>query len=311
MHRLKKFFDTFGYVVIRNCINEAHEELINAEFDSNYLRAKKEIKKGENSVIVDALEYSPETFKILQESPVFDFVRLLIGHDSIYWASDFQRFHNQSVFHKDLNRNPSVLKVAFYLQAYTQEDGGDFILVPGTHLRGNPYSDGAVLGLNWPNGGGYNNNHLLSEVNVGAGVLQGNLNIPSVSIKLNYGDLLLFDVALVHSVNSSNKLRRMIAINFLKGFSECQKDAPTLTLDQYLEEVACFRVADYLSLKFQGTDSPTEFKKYSDVLLNSASDKFKPFLVPSPDNLIQKFVDLIKTPDDAKAYISGAYKLHI
>ena len=102
MHRVKKFFDTFGYVVMRNAINQDFEELINAEFDANYIRAKKDITKGKNSVIQDAIEYSPQTFNLLDQAKVFDVVRLLFGNDAIYWASDFQRFHNKSIYCKKL-----------------------------------------------------------------------------------------------------------------------------------------------------------------------------------------------------------------
>jgi ectoine hydroxylase-related dioxygenase (phytanoyl-CoA dioxygenase family) len=218
MDSLKRFFETFGYVVIRNVYDKFLLSELEAEYDqvasSHFGKSVEDFLKNPIPM-VHGVESSQKLLDFVQNSRVLPIIEELLGEDAVFWGSDLSTFNRSSQFHRDAIGDYHLVKAGIYLQDTTEKDGGQFCCIPGSHLYGDAFSAKCSEGLLWPKTAGYANDSYVGDLDLETGGKRQ--VIPSVKIDLSVGDIIFFNPALVHSVPASNRLRRMIALSFFEG----------------------------------------------------------------------------------------------
>lgn len=252
MSSLRRFFDTFGYVVVRNVFDkslvpgliDAYDEVVTQHFGMS----KEEFyAQPTPAPVISGVEKSQTLLSFLQDSRILPVVDELIGDDAVYWGSELSTFKSPSQFHRNNLGDYRFLKVGVYLQDTTVEDGGQFSCIPGSHIYGDTFSNFCSAGLKWPKGAGYEEDTFKGEFDFNKPV-EGN-QIPAVNVDLAAGDIIFFDQRLVHRVPASNRLRRLISIVFYEGekaFNARPRASREFFGLTYSETLVAMKIALYL-----------------------------------------------------------------
>src|ERR1700743_3062783 len=137
MSLLKKFYDTFGYVILRNAYDKNLIPGLQAAYDrtvASHFGQSIEDFLAKPRPMIGGMEVSQELLNFVQNSRILPAVEELLGDDAIFWGSDLSTFVAGSKFHRDAWGDYKLLKVGVYLQDTTEQDGGQFCCIPGTHL---------------------------------------------------------------------------------------------------------------------------------------------------------------------------------
>lgn len=282
MSPIRKFFDTFGYVVLRNVFDKSliaelcqvYDNTVTSHFG---VSIEAFMQNPKPKPIIGGVEESDELLAFVSNSKILPIVEELIGDDAVYWGSDISTFKSGSNFHRDALGDFKLLKVGVYLQDSSAEDGGQFCCIPGSHIYGDTFSDLCSDGLIWPKGSGYADQAFIGDFDFNNPIRQN--SIPTTKIDLAAGDIIFFDQRLVHAVPASNRLRRMIAITFFEG--EKSFNARNRVADEFAglshgEALIAMRLASFL---LESRNGRTPLLGYSEKLNENNIGNLRKYLM--------------------------------
>ena len=269
--RIKNFFDTFGFVVIKNMLNASEYKNLKEEYDAQYrlrdasLADQSARRAFFSGGILDAIlkffgrraptpgmRFLPNFVDTSQYFTDFFFkeemqklYRYFAGEDFLYLGSDGSHFLTTSFpWHRDWYTKNPILKINYYFSDFPFL-GGRFMLIPGSNFASDSYAALLQKSMSWPMQnkfpGGMNENSFLpiSENPRQSYLAQkwqnlknyfsrksDNIKIPHVSVKLNRGDVVIFDQRLIHCVESNFPIvpRRLLTILLSKNAFEFSDD---------------------------------------------------------------------------------------
>lgn len=265
---IKNYFDTFGFVVIKNMLSKSEYNSLKSEYDKQYrfrqaILTRKEIIKnifpngfyigGIVKVIkefsrregmrflpnfIDSSKNFTEYFFKEEMQKIY---RYFAGDDFLYLGSDGSHFITTSFpWHKDWYTKNPIIKINYYFSDFPFF-GGRFMVIPGSNIAGDTYAGLLQNAMSWPmqnkHPSGLNENSFLPrcenprEGYVAAkwrlfkNYLTGKsdaMPVPHVSVKLNKGDIVIFDQRLIHCVESNFPIipRRLLTVLLSKNAFE-------------------------------------------------------------------------------------------
>jgi phytanoyl-CoA dioxygenase PhyH/tetratricopeptide repeat protein len=257
------FFDTFGYLVVRNLYDKNKVADLVAAYDAvvtSHFGTTMEAFLASPQPVSNGVEMSRELLAFLQTSPILPIIDQLLGEGAVFFGSDLSTFRSGSQFHRDALGDYRLLKVGLYLQDSTAQEGGQFCCVPGTHHFGDRYSDLCSQGLQWPHGAGYAANVFNGEFDFNQHLLRN--NTPAVRIDLAAGDAIFFNQALIHMVPAGSRPRRMIAMTFFEGeksFNSRPRAQGEFAGLTHAETLAAIRLSSFLVERSLGRNPTMDY----------------------------------------------------
>lgn len=308
----RSFYETFGYVVFRNAFDKnLLPELIKAYDDVVALHPKCsempiENEAASSGVILAGAEQSQTLLNFIQNSRILPLVEEHLGNDALFWGSDLSMFRRGSDFHRDMLGDFKFLKACIYLQDSTEQDGGQFVCIPGSHHYGDQFTRLSGQGLRWPNGAGYEP-MMMGEIDFSTNI--SSMAFPTVKIDTTVGDIIFFDQSLVHAVPASNRLRRQLALSFFEGkktFNTRPKVSGEFAELEYEQRLAAYRIANYILASSLGREAQIN---YHQKLFDMKIDRLANYLnVSSSDQLIAANTNIIKgSSDTSLRLITSSY----
>jgi hypothetical protein len=304
MIRLKKFFNTYGYLIIKNCLQDVDYEKLIGEYDSIFVE-KYGFFPNQSTAITLGIEKTSYLHSIIENSQLIPLCKMIGGEDCSYVGSDLSLFYNPSQLHRDIWSYTMVFKTGIYLQDANESKGGKFLLIPGSHRREQDFANLCSNGLRWPSGSGYSD-EILSVLDMKGGLPGASafLDLPVKEISINKGDVLIFDQRLVHgTTHNPNQPRRMCALNFIEGFSSLKEKFTSATTQSYAEEIASVKVAENFIERPRFPELTLEYALgYEFKLKNSQLEQMR--LKINPD-LLEKYRSIINSKPFAFEYLMG------
>ena len=261
--RIKNYYDTFGFVVIRKMIPNKDFKKLTKEYDRTYnernndkssfyklfnslhLIGKKKfgIKEALKSFKSSGMRFMPN---FVDESKVYSdyffsdkykkVFRYFAGENWLYLGSDGSNFITSSFpWHRDWFIKTPIMKFNFYYNPLPFI-GGKFLLIPGSGRPDDSYSQLIQKCIAWPmvnkKAGGMAENFRLPDSKNPRDIfsIRNKLfkykEIPHVEITLKKGDLILFDHRAMHCVqnNFPSFQRRLMTILISKNAYDFEKN---------------------------------------------------------------------------------------
>ena len=187
-------FNTFGFLVVRECLTEA--EMLEYSFEFNRaIDAIGRVKKGSNTGHYAMMVGSraPLTARLMEDPRFFDVASQLLGAPVLCAGAGGHLFSGDTRWHPDHTRELTheVLKFCIYPDALSAKSGA-LRVIPGSHLQ--PWSESFVRKSNL-------------EIFGVAGD-----EVPSYVFESTPGDMLVFNGRLWHAAFGGRVTRRQGAI---------------------------------------------------------------------------------------------------
>ncbi len=240
--RYANFYDTYGFLVIRNLLSKQEFKECVREYDSEYKRRTGELSPWE--ILLNQLGFSgPKMYSFRQvmtaifrrgmsflpyfaeDSKYFtsllastrmrDLFKYFCGENWLYLGSDGSRFATTSFpWHRDWYTKAELMKCNFYFNTLPFF-GGRFLLIPGSQHVGDVYGRRIQKSISWPMqnkkpSGMNENEHIPDIINprekfkfFGRFSKTDAFDVPHVKIKVKKGDLVIFDQRMLHCVETS------------------------------------------------------------------------------------------------------------
>ncbi len=184
--------------------------------------AKAILRRDAMRFLPDFVDSSEKFCNFFFEEERLKVYRYFGGDDFLYLGSDGSHFITTSFpWHRDWYTQMPIMKFNFYFNPLPFL-GGRFMVIPGTNFPDDSYSQLVQKSMSWPMqnkfpGGLSENGFLPPIVNPRRGkidAIKQNIltwiglqnpmaDVPHMSIKLNKGDLIIFDQRLLHCVEST------------------------------------------------------------------------------------------------------------
>jgi ectoine hydroxylase-related dioxygenase (phytanoyl-CoA dioxygenase family) len=229
------YFETFGFLVLRNAFSSEETNLITKEADQVWKHTQgRDTDSGHTEVgkqISGFIEMNTVLTNLIADDRVYVAVEQLLGPGFTYVASDGNMWAGDTVWHSDDNIRPGYkrVKIALYLDPLTRKNGC-LRVVPGSHLY--PFHKGLKKVFQ----ADQNPFGLVPEM------------VPSFPIETNPGDILMFCHDIMHASFGAHQLRRQIALSFFAKpevdehkkwvvglYSEIRKKSDELTAKSFLD----------------------------------------------------------------------------
>ena len=236
------FYDTYGFLVIRNVLSRVEFKECVKEYDSEYKR-----RTGEESIlkmlvnrmglsgpkkyglrkIASTLfrkgmaflpcfaEESKHFTNMLASKKMTEMFRYFCGENWLYLGSDGSRFATTSFpWHRDWCTKTELMKCNFYFNTLPFF-GGRFLVIPGSHAVTGIYARRIQKSISWPlqnkNPTGMNENDFIPRiVNPRKGfsvkdifIWKEKFDVPHTKLRIRKGDLVIFDQRIMHCVETS------------------------------------------------------------------------------------------------------------
>ena len=171
--------------------------------------------------------------------------RYFAGEDFLYLGSDGSHFLTTSFpWHRDWYTRMPNLKMNVYFNPLPFF-GGKFMLIPGSNFVNDSYAQLLQKAMSWPmqnkRPGGLSENSFLPDfvnprqgvitrwitsLKITLGLAQPKPDVPHVSVKLDRGDVVIFDQRLIHCVqaNFPSFSRRLLTVLLAKNAYEFSDD---------------------------------------------------------------------------------------
>ena len=193
------FFDTFGYLLIRQLFSPSEMEKIIEGFEwsiQNYGGGKNHDGKN-RTTFPGPIEHTPEMCTILDHPSILGLIGGILGEDFNYAGGDGNYYSGNTNWHPDGNWGQLfAAKTAFYLDSLTW-DTGAVRLIPGSH-RPDHFIRQEQIDVN-------NSLELF-------GILP--TEFPgSIAVETDPGDIVIFNHDLYHASFGGDARRRMFTIN--------------------------------------------------------------------------------------------------
>lgn len=159
--------------------------------------------------VISAFEKDKVFRDILMQSGFKKTIDSVLGGGLLY-SNDLSTFKGGSNWHRDSYNRLPLWKFAVYLDG-SYGDDQHFLYIPGSHHWGDKFAHGLQDFSNWPRGAG-----LLAGLNSDYSINNSTSNIQPCAIKINRGDIIAFDIRILHAVFSQNNSpRRLISTIFM------------------------------------------------------------------------------------------------
>ena len=276
--KIKHFFDTFGFVVIRKAITRCDFKLLLAEYDQQYAIRTGEpnaLKMLKNALWLDGkkrfgIRYSLKklfnrgTMRFLPNfvdgSEVYTnfflssrfqkIFKYFAGENWLYLGSDGSNFITTSFpWHRDWFTKVQILKFNVYYNPLPFF-GGKFLIIPGSNFTDDTYAQLIQKCMSWPiqnkRKGGLSENGRLHQLSNPRDIFRktrkGEITVPSIKLKINKGDIILFDQRAVHCVqnNFPKFQRRLMTLLLSKNaydFSDSHPNLQNSSRSELMQEI--------------------------------------------------------------------------
>ena len=193
------FFDTFGYLLIRQFFSSEEISKIIKGFEwaiQNYGGGKNHDGTS-RTTFPGPIEHTPEMCAILDHPSILDLIGGVLGKDFNYAGGDGNYYSGSTGWHPDGNWGQLfAVKVAFYLDPLTR-DTGAIRFIPGSHQPDHFVRQKQI-----------DVNKSLDLFGISPRDFPG-----SIVIETNPGDIVIFNHDLYHASFSGGTRRRMFTIN--------------------------------------------------------------------------------------------------
>ena len=193
------FFDTFGYLLIRQLFSPSEMEKIIEGFEwsiQNYGGGKNHDGKN-RTTFPGPIEHTPEMCTILDHPSILGLIGGILGEDFNYAGGDGNYYSGNTNWHPDGNWGQLfAAKTAFYLDPLTW-DTGAVRLIPGSHRP----------------------DHFIRQEQIAVNNSLELFGIPptefpgSIAVETDPGDIVIFNHDLYHASFGGDARRRMFTIN--------------------------------------------------------------------------------------------------
>ena len=193
------FFDTFGYLLIRQLFSPSEMEKIIEGFEwsiQNYGGGKNHDGKN-RTTFPGPIEHTPEMCTILDHPSILGLIGGILGEDFNYAGGDGNYYSGNTNWHPDGNWGQLfAAKTAFYLDPLTW-DTGAVRLIPGSHRP----------------------DHFIRQEQIDVNNSLELFGIPptefpgSIAVETDPGDIVIFNHDLYHASFGGDARRRMFTIN--------------------------------------------------------------------------------------------------
>ena len=193
------FFDTFGYLLIRQLFSPSEMEKIIEGFEwsiQNYGGGKNHDGKN-RTTFPGPIEHTPEMCTILDHPSILGLIGGILGEDFNYAGGDGNYYSGNTNWHPDGNWGQLfAAKTAFYLDPLTW-DTGAVRLIPGSHRP----------------------DHFIRQEQIDVNNSLELFDIPptefpgSIAVETDPGDIVIFNHDLYHASFGGDARRRMFTIN--------------------------------------------------------------------------------------------------
>jgi ectoine hydroxylase-related dioxygenase (phytanoyl-CoA dioxygenase family) len=196
----RTFFDTFGFLVLRQAFSPAETAAISQQFDDALASDRQgEAFGGERrQAMMGFAEQSPELTRLLVDDRIYTAIEELRGPDFVWIGSDGNLYVGDTQWHPDNPERYRRIKVAFYLDP-VQKNSGCLRVIPGSHLP--PLHDRLKDEKPSPDA---------AESPFGVAASE----IPSFPLESEPGDVVFFNQSLWHASFGGRTGRRMFTFNF-------------------------------------------------------------------------------------------------
>jgi len=291
--RLRNYFDTFGFIVIRNFLTMNDFEILSEEYDHQYALRTGPKPDRDMQFLPNFVDSSALFTDYFFSNAMQNVYRYFAGEDYLYLGSDGSRFITSSFpWHRDWFTRVPIMKFNFY---FNRDDyaGGKFCVIPGSNFPGDVYTAMIQKAMSWPmqnkKAGGLAENGWLPEtVNYRQHLLEqkqsGLPSVPHAELTLRRGDVVIFDHRCVHCVQATypEVTRNLLTILLSKNAFEMQHpDAGSMmreVVDLVVSErnhIGCDAYGSHLyDHKFSKTDHFIRMTKNGDRYTTGAFGDF-------------------------------------
>ena len=202
INKLANYYNTFGFLKIDNFFISINENIIKA-YSFNVLQNSKNI----TDYIPRAMEKLTYFSNIIMNKKIHKILERLFNTNYIYTGSDSKIYSTDTNWHCDRKTKNHYLKCCFYLDNLN-ENTGCLRVLPGSQntkdIFNNILSKKSIPLFLGP--GGFDNSFL------------SNSSIPYYPININFGDFVIFNLALYHSAFGNHINKKMICMNFCESY---------------------------------------------------------------------------------------------
>jgi Phytanoyl-CoA dioxygenase (PhyH) len=193
-------FDTFGFIVWRQCFTPDEIAGIIAQFEAVLAedRQGQQFAGDKRQGVHGFLELRENLHKLLEDDRIYLSVEQVLGPGFVWIGSDGNLYVGDTGWHPDNSASYRRLKVAFYLDPVGAQTGC-LRVIPGSHLPGM----GDKLREFWP----------IDKTLESPFGISGS-QVPFFPLESLPGDVVFFNQRLFHSAYGGRTGRRMFTLNF-------------------------------------------------------------------------------------------------
>lgn len=185
-----KFFNTFGYVLIRDFWSKEEVATITEEFATLLTTPGLRPCFADSNYYLASLTYHPKIVKLMEQ---------ILGPTWLYKGSDGNIFNKATPWHRDYLVQTLTCKLLTYLDENTLD------VIPGSHHIRDEYCRQLGSELMWPESGGFHKGFLPPYIQL--------LSYP--------GDIIVFNHCLIHRTSEpKGRVRRLFGLHFTQEFNE-------------------------------------------------------------------------------------------
>ena len=288
---LVNYYYTFGFVKLDNLFINSNETMIKA-FLYNVLTYTKNNKISD--YIPRAMEYLEYFVNVLMNKKTHSILEKIFKNKYEYTGSDSKIYNTNTNWHCDRSTKGHFLKCCFYLDKLNIQNGCLRVL-PGSHNSSDLYNN--ILSKNvvplFKGPGGFNKSFFNIQ----------DENLPSFNIETDFGDLIIFNLALYHCAFNNNYNKKMICMNYSESYTDIND----------IEKLECINSDFHIignNIKMLDLEKPIRIynNKFIDYIIHNDelyNKYFKSFL--ECDNSLDKFVRILVTDDDQNKEIISKF----
>ena len=193
------FFDTFGYLLIRQLFSpdEMGNIIEGFEWSIQNCGGGQNHNGTSRTMFLKPIEHAPEMCAILDHPSILGLIGGLLGQDFNYGGGDGNYYSGNTRWHPDGNWGQLfAAKTAFYLDPLTQETGA-LRFIPGSHRA----------------------DHFVRQEKIDVNSSLELFGVPptefpgSIAVETNPGDIVIFNHDLYHASFGGGSRRRMFTMN--------------------------------------------------------------------------------------------------
>lgn len=245
----KRFFDTFGYLVLPGLVKEDLPWIIE-EFEAVFTDRGVIHDGAKRSTVVPFIDQRKRLATLLDHPKINGLISSLLGDDFNYVGGDGNYYTGDTSWHSDgFHHVGKFLKVALYLDPVGR-DSGCLRVIPGSH-RLDLYDTWEA--------------RQARQANELWGIEQS--AVPAIALESQPGDVVAFNHNLMHASFGGSTRRRMFTLN---NCAHCTTAAEKEDLEKYVASHARFWIEHMHSDIMRETASPARMVHLQQVMAHEA-----------------------------------------